>query len=742
MRSLITIKLLFSIATFLVCIVTTSAQTDNVGIGTTTPNNSAILELLSTTKGLLIPRLTSVERDAIASPATSLIIYNTTTNQFEFNKGTPASPNWIGIASTLNLANVYGSGADGQVTYWNSSSTITGSNDLFWSYATKKLGIGNNTPRERLDLVDGGSVGALIVGNAENTNAGTIRWSGTDFEGYDGSQWLSFTASSTIDGSGTLGQVTFWSGPGLLSGSNNLYWDATNSILGVGTNSPSSTVTIDVLGNARIQGNLEVTGEIDPLSITLQPQNSSPTAVKGKVYYNNTDNKLNVYDGNSWKDIDSWSESGGNVYRTSGRVGIGTNTPQERLDLQDISGNGAIVVGNSSASISGIIKFDGFDYYGYIDPNWVSLTTGGGGGGSSTITGAGATGQVTIWSGPSSLTGSNNLFWNNVASKLGIGDDTPDHVLDVAGNIGLDAGSYINFDDVDGFTGYGFRDNAGVIQFKNSGGSWQNFSSLSGGDVYGGGTGSAGQVAFWNSSSTITGVSRLFWDNNNNVLRIGSNGYSGGLQLFSEQGGTDYNVMFIPNSAMTESTTYTLPPNYGSSGQVLTTDGNGALNWTSVSGGGGGGNVYGNGSNGQIAFWNSSSTITGVNNLFWNNSQSRLEIVGTIQAGKNGTSGAISLFSEQGGTDYNVMFIPNSSMTESTTYTLPADYGSSGQVLTTDGNGLLNWTTVSGGGGGGNVYGNGSNGQIAFWNSSSTITGVNNLFWNNSQSRLEIVGTI
>ena len=48
-----------------------------VGIGTTTPAASALLEIKSTTKGVLFPRMTRAQRDAITSPATGLIIYQT-----------------------------------------------------------------------------------------------------------------------------------------------------------------------------------------------------------------------------------------------------------------------------------------------------------------------------------------------------------------------------------------------------------------------------------------------------------------------------------------------------------------------------------------------------------------------------------------------------------------------------------------------------------------------------------------
>ncbi len=55
-----------------------------IGIGTTTPNASAKVEIASATQGFLPPRMTALQRDAIASPATGLVIFNTTTNCLNF----------------------------------------------------------------------------------------------------------------------------------------------------------------------------------------------------------------------------------------------------------------------------------------------------------------------------------------------------------------------------------------------------------------------------------------------------------------------------------------------------------------------------------------------------------------------------------------------------------------------------------------------------------------------------------
>lgn len=90
----------------------TIAQT---GIGTTTPDASAQLEVSSTTKGFLPPRMTTTQRDAITNPATGLVVYNTTTNVLEYK----TTSSWVSLIGNINGAST------GEMLYWNGSEWVT-----------------------------------------------------------------------------------------------------------------------------------------------------------------------------------------------------------------------------------------------------------------------------------------------------------------------------------------------------------------------------------------------------------------------------------------------------------------------------------------------------------------------------------------------------------------------------------------------------------------------------------------
>jgi uncharacterized protein (TIGR02145 family) len=84
--------------TLLVAVIATSFTTfAQVGIGTTTPNASAALDVTSTTSGLLPPRMTQAQRDLITTPAAGLIVYC-------INCGVNGEPQYYNGASWLNMA--------------------------------------------------------------------------------------------------------------------------------------------------------------------------------------------------------------------------------------------------------------------------------------------------------------------------------------------------------------------------------------------------------------------------------------------------------------------------------------------------------------------------------------------------------------------------------------------------------------------------------------------------------------
>src|ERR1044071_1002431 len=72
-----------------------SAQ-NNVGIGTNAPDPSAILEMQSTTQGVLVPRMTTAQRTAIATPANGLLVYDTNFDCFFYFT---TATGWINMCS-------------------------------------------------------------------------------------------------------------------------------------------------------------------------------------------------------------------------------------------------------------------------------------------------------------------------------------------------------------------------------------------------------------------------------------------------------------------------------------------------------------------------------------------------------------------------------------------------------------------------------------------------------------------
>jgi hypothetical protein len=95
-----------------------SAFSQGVAINTdgSDPDASAVLDVKSTDKGFLTPRMTQAQRIALTSPANGLLVYQTDgTTGFYYNSGTAASPSWIRLATQNSIVAFSASQSVGQV---------------------------------------------------------------------------------------------------------------------------------------------------------------------------------------------------------------------------------------------------------------------------------------------------------------------------------------------------------------------------------------------------------------------------------------------------------------------------------------------------------------------------------------------------------------------------------------------------------------------------------------------------
>jgi len=166
-----------------------------VGINTNNPDASSALEIESTTAGILIPRLTQTQRDAISAPATGLMIYQTNgTSGFYFYDGNI----WTkvdGVAGPQGTDGVDGlPGADG-IDGTDGVDGVDGAN-----------GMNGTNGQDGQDGVDGapGLTGAAGVDGTNGADGvdGLPGANGTDgVDGVDGAQGpIGLTGEAGIDG--------------------------------------------------------------------------------------------------------------------------------------------------------------------------------------------------------------------------------------------------------------------------------------------------------------------------------------------------------------------------------------------------------------------------------------------------------------------------------------------------------------------------------------------------------------
>ncbi|MEO0583162.1 MAG: tail fiber domain-containing protein [Bacteroidota bacterium] len=264
----------------------------NVGIGTNNPASSAILNIESTERGLLIPRMTDSERNAIASPVNGLLVYSTTDNRFSYYNG----GNWNTVGDNL----------------------------------------GNHTATENLTIRGNRRKITFRSQSLNNTQIGEIR---TDFDPPLGAALLNSATVHmsfhlpTTNGGGTH-EVMSLQGDG-----------------SVGINVTNPTTTLDISGSIEESRPLRIVSNFDP---NISPLVSEPEGGiilangmlneqweiihdmgnTGGLRINHTASNGNIYDVlNISRDNTNGGGHVGTVAFQESRVGIGTLAPANLLHL-------------------------------------------------------------------------------------------------------------------------------------------------------------------------------------------------------------------------------------------------------------------------------------------------------------------------------------------------------------------------------------------------------------------------
>jgi hypothetical protein len=277
-----------------------------VGIGTTSPTHTL-----------------TIEGDPSEQIALQLNGNNTSWNNLFVNSIAGARPGYGYLRSGVLRAHTYVDVNDA----WRLKVGVV---DAFSVLASGNAGIGILNPNERLHIN-----GAVRIGSSAGLNAGTIQWTGSDFEGYDGSTWQSLTGG--VGGNlpaGASGYTLRHNGSDWVA-SSLLYNNGTR--IGIGTTGPVTNLHIyeNIDGQVGLRIENPNTGEQSTESITFRNEDGD---VAGITLFDDDNaiysSQMHIFNNRPSGEIDF--RTGGSssvIINEIGRVGIGTSYPNAMLEV-------------------------------------------------------------------------------------------------------------------------------------------------------------------------------------------------------------------------------------------------------------------------------------------------------------------------------------------------------------------------------------------------------------------------
>jgi len=313
------------------------------GIGTT-PDGSAALDISSTTKGFLPPRMTTAQRDAIASPANGLIIYNTTTGSLNSYNGAEwseiSTSNNVSFRAHRNDIDQSISAATTTAVDWTTEEfdrgdsfdpstnrfqpSIAGTYLINFNVGTHGLDASSNSytyamiRKNTTDIARQFKYAPGTVGNSVISISAIVELNGTTdyIETYVsisagpspaiyGSKSFTFISGALITGGGGSG--------GSLTANSVTSTEITDGTV-TGSDLASATITSTniasgTITSSNIASNTISVGNVDFASsegINIPQLASDPASgVAGQTYFNTTSNSMMYYDGTTWQEFGS-----------------------------------------------------------------------------------------------------------------------------------------------------------------------------------------------------------------------------------------------------------------------------------------------------------------------------------------------------------------------------------------------------------------------------------------------------